>query len=89
MRAILVEDINLYKGIFWIVNMDNVDSNKNYCFKIPCTSDGSSFDIDSEFGIAKSGDTYNHKSTWGKLPCSLTHKKPYNYYQLVPISHLT
>ena len=80
MRFILTEDLELYKGIFWIVDTDNIERNKNYCFKIPCNQDGVSSDIDSSLGIAKSGDTYNHQTTWSKLPSYLTHNKPYNYY---------
>lgn len=80
MRVRLVEDIELYKGIFWIVDTDNIERNRNYCFKIPCTSDGNSSDIDSSLGIAKSGDTYNHQATWNKLSSSMTNNKLYNYY---------
>ncbi len=80
MRFRMVENIELYKGIFWIVDMDNIERNGNYCFKIPCNQDGISSNIDFSFGVAKSGDTYNHQATWGKLPRALTNGKPYNYY---------
>ncbi|MCH5155280.1 MAG: hypothetical protein J1F69_01615 [Clostridiales bacterium] len=77
---ITTDDIALYKGIFWIVDTDNIEQNKNYCFKILCSTDGSSSSIDSSLGIAKSGDTYNHQATWNKLSSFLTHNKPYNYF---------
>ena len=75
----LVEDRELYKGIFWIVDLDNIENNKKYCFVIPCSSDGTSTDFDYTYQ-AKSGDTYNHKKYWSMLPKEYTHNKPYNYF---------
>lgn len=37
---ILRENKELYKGIFWIVDQDDLENNKNYCFQIPVNSDG-------------------------------------------------
>lgn len=49
----------LSKGIFWIVNSDDIESNKRYCFPIPCNLDGVP---DSHEGLnSKNGETYNHK----------------------------
>lgn len=56
------ESIN---GIFWY--LDDQDKLLSYPF-------GS---VDSFAGIAKSGNTYNHKKLWEDLHIS---KKPYNYY---------
>lgn len=50
-------------GVFWIVD----DELLSYPF-------GS---VNSVYGIAKSGDTYNHKRLWNELNIS---KKAYNYY---------
>ena len=73
----LLEDSQLYKGIFWIPNIENPD--KNYCFKIDCDNDGNAQHSEYELN-AKSGDTYNHKALWAKLPKSMTNNLPYNYY---------
>lgn len=74
----LNEDAELYKGIFWIPDIDN--PNKDYCFKIYSNADGDTIQ-DPELQInAKSGNTYNHKETWKKLPSSLTKNHKYNYY---------
>lgn len=76
---ILKEDTELYKGIFWIVDQDDIESNKKYCFVIPCSSDGVSTSVDNSC-IAKSGDTYNHKKYWSMLSKEYTHNKPFDYY---------
>lgn len=75
----LFEDLTLYKGIFWIVDEDNISNNSKYCFKIPSDLNRNIESIEN-IGIAKNGDTYNHKLVWSQLPNSTTHKKPYNYY---------
>ena len=79
MNNLLLEDSELYRGIFWIVDENNTDKNKNYCFKILSNSDGPAININS-YGVAKSGTTYNHELVWKLLPKSLTNGKPYNYY---------
>ena len=75
----LNEDSQLYQGIFWIVDTDNLENNKSYCFLIPSKSDGTvdSFELDLN---AKSGTTYNHKKVWENLPSNLTHNKSFDYY---------
>lgn len=68
----------LSKGIFWIVNPEDMESNKRYCFPIPCNPDGVP---DSYEGLnSKTGETYNHKKYWSMLDKSYTHNKEYNYY---------
>lgn len=76
MRFKLVEDIQLYKGIFWVKDTSNPD--KNLCFKIECNSEG--IPIDGLLLNSKNGETYNHKLLWERLPKSITENKPYNYY---------
>ena len=75
----LTEDSTLYKGIFWVVDQENIDNNKNYCFLIPTNTSGDVLDI-NDIGIANSGNTYNHKAVWNRLSSKLTNNKPYNYY---------
>lgn len=76
---ILKDNKELYKGIFWIVDQDDLENNKNYCFQIPVNSDG---DIISNDFIsnAKSGTTYNHKNTWNSLSSKLTKNKSFDYF---------
>ena len=69
---------DLYKGIFWIVDQDDMDKNRNYCFVIPTNYSG---EIVSDTQLnAKSGSTYNHKRTWENLPDAMKHNKPFDYY---------
>lgn len=82
MIKILNEDIRLYRGIFWIIDIDDIYSSDLY-FHIPCDRNG---DInDSDFGISprmssKSDDNYNHKKVWATLPKKMTNGKPFDYY---------
>jgi hypothetical protein len=77
---ILKEDIELNKGIFWIKNLDNIDSNKNLCFTIPSDINGNTLiDIDGNY-ISKNGETFNHEKTWSQLPKDITEGKPFNYF---------
>lgn len=78
-EELLVEDIDLYKGIFWIVDLKNIENNKNYCFKIPTNIFGDVLDNTIQLN-AKSGTTFNHEKVWKELPSTLTHNKEYNYY---------
>lgn len=54
-------------GIFWYI--DDTDELLSYPF-------GS---VDSVAGVAKSGDTYNHKKFWNDIK-PVKSKQPYNYY---------
>jgi hypothetical protein len=56
----------LFKGIFWIVDIDNVSCNKNYCFKIPCDIYGVP-EKNWINDIPNDNDTYNHKLHWSLL----------------------
>ena len=75
----LIEDSELYKGIFWIVDNDNMYSNSDYCLKIPSYLHGNSTDSTLELN-AKSGTTYNHKLVWQQLSRKETFGKPFNYF---------
>ena len=48
-KLMLTEDSNLYRGIFWIPDVNNVEQSQLY-FQIPCNSNG---DIDTDFEIFK------------------------------------
>lgn len=91
MRIILRElnrlNENLSKGIFWILDPSDPESSKDYCFTIPCNSDGVP---DSLEGLnSKNGETYNHEKYWKALSKQYTHSQSYNYYPRgrVEISH--
>lgn len=78
MKFRLVEDSQLYKGIFWIVNLDDYSLNSNYCFLIPTNLNGDN--IENVDVNAKSGTTFNHERTWNSLPRKLTQGEKYNYF---------
>jgi hypothetical protein len=79
---ILTEDVQLYRGIFWIPDVNNVGSSNLY-FTIPCDV---FVDInDPEFHIPDSmsstgSDNYNHQRVWNSLDRRYTKGKPFNYY---------
>ena len=64
---ILNDDHQLYKGVFWIIDSENLENNKNYCFTIPSDQYGNVASTDLELN-AKSGTTYNHEKLWKSLP---------------------
>ena len=75
----LEEDSQLYKGIFWITDIDNINSSQLY-FQIPCSSNGlPDNDVNVEYS-SKSGNNFNHKNTWNKLTKKETNGKDYDYY---------
>lgn len=79
---LFVEDTQLYRGIFWIRDVDNVDKSELY-FTIPCDFNG---DInDPEFQISSTmsstgSDNYNHKKVWATLGGKYTGGKDFSYY---------
>lgn len=73
----LNEDRELYQGIFWIVDMNNLENNKPYCITIPSDSEGN---VDGEGLTAKSGTTHNHKKMWEMMDHKLTKNKSFDYY---------
>ena len=69
---------DLYKGIFWIIDPDNVYASKNYCFCIPCDMNGNNT---SEIQLnSNNGETFNHERTWGYLEKKQTFGQKYNYF---------
>lgn len=74
----LEESFDLYKGIFWITDLEDVSKNELY-FQIPCDSNGQ-ITSDEVIPNAKSGTTYNHEKVWKLLPNKITKGKPFNYY---------
>ena len=74
--------IYAYKGIFWIVDEQNLAANIHYMFRIPVNGKGEGIIYD---GIcppnSKRGDNYNHRLTWGNyVDADLKHGRPYNFY---------
>lgn len=88
----ILEELNrlneeLSKGIFWILDPNDPESSRDYCFTIPCNSEGVP---DSLEGLnSKNGETYNHEKYWNLLNKKYTHNQAYNYYPRgrVEISH--
>lgn len=79
---LLVEDVQLYRGIFWITDINDIDSSKLY-FTIPCDNDGNI--NDPEFMIPNTmsstgSDNYNHKRVWSTLGKEYTHGRSFDYY---------
>ncbi len=65
---------HLYKGIFWY----NPIEKKLIVKKVACDRNGIAVE-EVEYS-SKSGDNFNHKAEWAKLPRSITNGQPYNYY---------
>ena len=75
---IIKEDSQLYKGIFWVKDPDDIEGSL-LPFQIPCDMNGFPLDDFSDFN-SKSGTSYNHEKTWRDLPNEVTNNNPYNYY---------
>ena len=71
----------LYKGIFWIKNLDNISANETY-FRLACDENGNIKDKgdyrDDVFG--KSGINFNHEKLWTNLTSKVTDNKEFDYY---------
>lgn len=78
-RKYLNENKSLQKGIFWIVDLDNIDNNSKYCFTIDSDINGNPL-CDPELLNSKNGETYNHEKTWNQLDKKYTFNKKYNYF---------
>lgn len=70
------------KGIFWIVDRENLKNNEPYLFRIPVDLVGNPCALTSIPPLnSKNGDHYNHKKTWEEyVSAELRGGKPYNYY---------
>lgn len=64
----------MYKGVFWY----NPTEHGLICKKVACDESGVTLE-ETEYS-SKSGDNFNHKAEWAKLPKSETGGHPYNYY---------
>ena len=74
-EELLNEDSNLYRGIFWIKDIDNPKN--DLMFKIPTDEYGNYIGDYKEASFnSKSGTSLNHKRTWEKLH----QNKPFDYY---------
>lgn len=70
------------KGIFWIVDRENLKNNEPYLFRIPVDPVGIPCPLTHIPPLnSKHGDNYTHKRTWEEyVPAELRGGKPYNYY---------
>lgn len=65
------------KGIFWCKDHDT-DRPSLITIAVPCDING--FPNEVVAFSSKSGENFNHKAEWSKLPKSITQGKPFNYY---------
>ena len=70
------------KGIFWIVDREDLKNNAPYLFRIPVDIAGNPSALTPIPPLnSKRGDNYNHKLTWEcYLPMALRRGKPHYYY---------
>ena len=66
-----------HKGIFWLIkNAD--DDDEVLSVKVPCDPNG--YPLRSVDFSSASGQNFNHRAEWEKLPRKLTRGKPFDYY---------
>ena len=68
----------LFKGIFWL-RPEGYGEFSVISKKALCDPSGEVIDNTVEFS-SKSGENFNHKAEWAKLPRSVTQEHEYNYY---------
>lgn len=66
--------MSLFKGIFWYIPGEN----KLISVKVKCDNNGIA--VEPANYSSKSGENFNHKTEWSKLPKSVTQNYLYNYY---------
>lgn len=66
--------MSIFKGIFWFVPSEH----KLITVKVKCDNNGLAQEPATY--SSKSGENFNHKIEWSKLPKSVTKNKSYNYY---------
>lgn len=66
--------MSIYKGIFWY----NPNEHTLITKKVACNAFGTATEA-VEYS-SKSGNNFNHRIEWEKLPKSITDGHPYNYY---------
>ena len=70
----------LYKGIFWITDIDDPIMGNLY-FTIPVEPDGTiDPSVDRMSLNSKNNDNYNHKKVWENLGSKATNNKSFDYY---------
>ena len=69
----------LYRGIFWIKDLDNLEENKPYLLKIKINLEGDALSFDLPLN-SKDGNNYVHRFAWLMLPKNLTKNKSFDYY---------
>lgn len=68
------------KGIFWIVEREELQKNEPYLFRILVGGDGVARRTEPPLN-SKRGDNYTHEKTWESyVPAELRRGKAYNYY---------
>ena len=69
----------MYRGIFWIKDLDNLENNSNYLIKIETNENGDALDYPFPLN-SKNGNDYTHKVTWPLLSSNQTQNKSFDYY---------
>ena len=69
----------IYRGIFWIKDLDNLESNSNYLIKIETNENGEALNYPFPLN-SKNGNDYTHKASWPLLPSNQTRNKTFDYY---------
>ena len=73
-------DYVVFKGIFWITDLENVAENRLY-FRIPVDAMGIiDPSVDRMSLNSKNLDNYNHEKVWESLTSKETHNKRFDYY---------
>ena len=70
----------LYKGVFWITDMENIEENR-MIYRIPVDFMGNIDDsVDRASLNSKNHDNYNHKKLWKSLNTKETRQRSFDYY---------
>ena len=69
----------LYRGIFWIKDLDNLENNSKFLIKIETNENGDALNYPFPLN-SKKHNNYVHIKTWPLLPINLTNNKSFDYY---------
>ena len=69
----------MFKGIFWIKDLDNLENNSDYLIKIETNEEGDAISYTLPLN-SKKHNNYVHSKTWPLLTPNLTKNKPFDYY---------
>ena len=77
----LMTDKRLYKGVFWIKDMESIDESF-VSIKALCDINGNFIDLSSinPDTLSKNATNFNHQKVWQAFDKKITGNKPYNYY---------